>query len=77
MSYNAEKVHFGKTTYCLPQWLKSLFFEKKFKWSIPEGDQEYNIHEEKIKKTLILVFEVIMQPPKYTFCPAKMDFSAF
>ena len=34
-------------------------FWKNFKWRVPKGT--------KFQKTLILVFEVIVQPPKHTF----------
>ena len=51
-----KKVHFGRTMHCLPQMLKSTFFEKKFKWSGPEGG--YGM--KKKQNTLILAIEVIV-----------------
>ena len=48
---------------CLPQSLKSTFFE--FFWS--GGYPKWTQSEEKIQKMLILFFEVIVQPPKHVF----------
>ena len=43
---------------------KATFFEKKFLHSrSPSG----TLHSKKFQKTWILVFEVIVQPPKHTF----------
>ena len=49
---------------CLAQRLKSMFFEKKI---LVEDLQRGHRVKKKIQKTLILVFEVIVQPPKNTF----------
>ena len=47
-----------------PQKLKSMFFEKNFERS---GSKEASGVRKKIQKPLILVFEVIVQPPKHIF----------
>ena len=47
-----KKVHFDRTKHLLPQRLKSTFFENF--WNF-------------FSKNMILVFEVIVQPPKSTF----------
>ena len=48
----------------LPQRLKSMFFEKKF---FTPGPLRTLSTRKKFQKTLILAFEVIVQPPKHTF----------
>ena len=49
--------------HCLPQRLKSTFFEKNSSGGFPE------VHavKKKFQKKLILFFEVIVQPPKHIF----------
>ena len=51
----------------LPQWLKSTFFEKNIKWRVPKALKGTRKVKNFFPKTLILVFEVIMQPRKHTF----------
>ena len=58
-----EKVHFRGTMHCLPQGLKSTFFEIFSNGAAPKGPAELK----KIQKMLILAFEVIVQLPKQTF----------
>ena len=41
-----------------------MFFEKNFEWSGPEGASRV---KKKFQKTLILAFEVILQPRKRHF----------
>ena len=48
----------------LPQTLKSTFFEKDSSEGSPKRTWSKEIF---FKKILILVFEVIVQPPKHTF----------
>ena len=50
--------------HCLPQRLKSTSFEIFLEWSGSEGASGV---KKKFQKTLILVFEVIVQPPKTHF----------
>ena len=45
-----KKLHFGRTIHCLPQRLKSTFFEKKFERAALNGPVEW----ENFQKTLIL-----------------------
>ena len=48
----------------LPQRLKSTIFEFFFREEQPRRSHR---NEKKFQKQLILVFEVIVQPPKHTF----------
>ena len=59
-----KKVYFGRTIHCLPQRLKSTFFE-----IFPSGGYPRRRPgvKKKFQKTLILVFEVIVQPVKTHF----------
>ena len=59
-----KKIHFWWEMHCLHQRLKSTFFEKNFEWSGPEAAGRV---KKKFQKTLILVFEVIVQLPKTHF----------
>ena len=56
----------GETMHCLPQRLKSMFFEIFFEWRVSERGPRPGV-KKKFLKMLILVFEVIVQPPKHTF----------
>ena len=64
--------HFHGTMHCLPKRLKSTFFETLnstffvifSNGAAPKGLAEWR---KKFQKTLILVFEVIVQPPKTHF----------
>ena len=57
--------------HCLPQRLKSTFFEKNLnRASGPEETSRVIVVlmvSKNFKKTLMLAFEVIVQPPKHTF----------
>ena len=55
--------HFCGTMHCLPQRLKSTFFENFSNGAAPKEPEEW----EKISKTLILVFNVIVQTLKTHF----------
>ena len=60
-----KKVHFGRTMmHCLPQRPKSMFLEK---FRVEDLQRRGPRVKKKIKKSLILVFEVIIQPLKHTF----------
>ena len=54
----------GRTMHCLPQRLRSMFFEN---FSSGGSPKETHSEEKNFQKTLILVFYVILQPPKHTF----------
>ena len=58
---NVEKVHFGRTMHCLPrpQGQKTMFFE-----IFSSGGSRRPRVKKKFQKALLLVFEVIPQPPK-------------
>ena len=63
-SREALCVNFTILVSFLPQRLKSTFFEIFLEWSGPEGTRGV---KKCVQKTLILVFEVNMQPPKAHF----------
>ena len=56
-----KKVHFGRTMLCLPQRLKSTFFDIFPSGVFPKGTQS----EEKISKNVD--FSLFEEPPKHTF----------
>ena len=69
--------HFHVTMHCLPQGLKSTFFEIFSSGGSPKGTWS----EENFQKTLILVFELIVQQPKVFFfsslCDAKFWYISY
>ena len=48
---HGKKVHLGRTMHCLPQRLKSMFFEKIFSSNAPE---QPGVMKKTFQKTLIL-----------------------
>ena len=56
--------HFRGTMHCLPQRLKLTFFEIFSNDAAPKGPAKWRKF---FQKTLILAFEVIVQPPKSIF----------
>ena len=64
MSWNTEKnvICWGNAMFASKANIN--IFWNSFEWRVPEGDPYWRIF---FKKTLILVFEVIVQPPKHTY----------
>ena len=57
--------HFRREMHCLPHWLKSTLFEIFSNGAVAVRRGQWS--EKKFQTKLILVFEVILQPPKTHF----------